>query len=157
MNNDYLCSSLIMENSNHLYLSMQSRDDKYFFFHLCDKLFFEKFTFHNKQSDFSQTHYFAVVWHSFKEVQPMASCLIKMKYTRVIFGLCCSLALTFSKIGLTNPGNLCYLNSVIQSLYHVEDFRQRILALKSVEDLPVANAMKNLFWELTVKAKGMSM
>ena len=87
----------------------------------------------------------------------MASCLIKMKYTRVIFGLCCSLALTFSKIGLTNPGNLCYLNSVIQSLYHVEDFRQRILALKSVEDLPVANAMKNLFWELTVKAKGMSM
>ena len=52
---------------------------------------------------------------------------------------------SLSKVGIQNLGNTCYLNSVIQNLYHAEDFRNQIIFNDSNDDSSSICALKNIF------------
>ena len=85
-------------------------------------------------------------------------CTGTIPYIRLIFlfGLFQCFIPSYSKVGLTNPGNICYINSVVQSLYNVEEFREGILRSNPSEDVTVASTLKKVFYDLKTKAKGKS-
>ncbi|KAH9577244.1 Peptidase C19 [Trypanosoma melophagium] len=50
--------------------------------------------------------------------------------------------------GLVNQGCTCYLNAVIQILYHLPSFRQTIYSVQNPEKYPITLALRNIFCQL---------
>lgn len=50
-------------------------------------------------------------------------------------------------IGIINEGNTCYMNSVIQSLFHIKHLRKAIYNIPSAEDSPIY-AIQKVFYSL---------
>lgn len=51
-------------------------------------------------------------------------------------------------VGLVNEGSTCYLNSVIQALFHLPSFRQTLYLMEHIERDPVISALRRLFAQL---------
>ncbi|KAG5494138.1 hypothetical protein JKF63_01973 [Porcisia hertigi] len=54
-------------------------------------------------------------------------------------------------VGIYNQGSTCYLNSVIQALYHLPVFRTQIFNLPDVEKGSVALALRDVFAQLEMR------
>ncbi|CBZ30521.1 cysteine peptidase, Clan CA, family C19,putative [Leishmania mexicana MHOM/GT/2001/U1103] len=54
-------------------------------------------------------------------------------------------------VGIYNQGSTCYLNSVIQALYHLPAFRTQIYNLPNVQKDSVALALRDVFAQLEVR------
>ncbi|CAJ1008001.1 putative Ubiquitin carboxyl-terminal hydrolase [Leishmania naiffi] len=54
-------------------------------------------------------------------------------------------------VGIYNQGSTCYLNSVIQALYHIPAFRRQIYNLPAVQEDSVALALRDVFAQLEVR------
>ncbi|EPY25815.1 cysteine peptidase, Clan CA, family C19 [Strigomonas culicis] len=55
-------------------------------------------------------------------------------------------------VGIINQGCTCYLNTVIQALFHLPSFRKEIFNLEVDEKNPVALALKNIFAQLAAQS-----
>lgn len=51
-------------------------------------------------------------------------------------------------VGLINEGATCYLNSLLQTLYHLPTFRKAVFKTKSTNKMVVA--LKQVFYEMMV-------
>ncbi|EAN95845.1 ubiquitin hydrolase, putative [Trypanosoma cruzi] len=51
-------------------------------------------------------------------------------------------------VGLVNQGSTCYLNSVIQALFHLPSFRQTLYFMAHPERDPIILALRNIFSQL---------
>ncbi|KAG5468872.1 hypothetical protein CUR178_01708 [Leishmania enriettii] len=54
-------------------------------------------------------------------------------------------------VGIYNQGSTCYLNSVIQALYHLPAFRREIYSLPNVQTDSVALALRDVFAQLEAR------
>lgn len=59
-------------------------------------------------------------------------------------------------VGIFNQGSTCYLNAVVQTLFHLPIFRAKIYNLKPTVDSPVATALRNLFVQLELGSKSIT-
>lgn len=51
---------------------------------------------------------------------------------------------------LRNQGQTCFLNVVLQALYHTNEFRNCVMKISEADDKPVALALQQLFRELQI-------
>ncbi|KAK7197093.1 ubiquitin hydrolase [Novymonas esmeraldas] len=59
-------------------------------------------------------------------------------------------------VGIYNQGSTCYLNSVIQALYHLPAFRTRIFNLPTVQQDSAALALRDVFAQLEVRNRNIT-
>lgn len=64
----------------------------------------------------------------------------------------------FGYVGMVNEGTTCYLNSLLQTLYHITAFRKAVYLLPTAEDetatIPVC--LQRVFYSLQVKSQAVS-
>jgi ubiquitin carboxyl-terminal hydrolase 7 len=56
-------------------------------------------------------------------------------------------------VGLLNHGATCYLNSVIQTLFHCEVFKKSILSVSDENSTPIIIELKKLFIAMTYTSR----
>lgn len=59
-----------------------------------------------------------------------------------------------ASIGLINHGATCYLNSILQCLYHCEEFRKAILSTNDANSSTIVTELKRLFVFMDHSTKG---
>ncbi|KPI88238.1 putative ubiquitin hydrolase putative cysteine peptidase Clan CA family C19 [Leptomonas seymouri] len=59
-------------------------------------------------------------------------------------------------VGIYNQGSTCYLNSVIQALYHLPAFRTEIFNLPNVESDAVSLALRDVFVQLELRNRNIT-
>ena len=53
-------------------------------------------------------------------------------------------------LGLVNPHNTCYINVLLQSLYHVWPFRKIIMSAKAADKMSALYMLQKVFAEMTL-------
>ncbi|KPA82536.1 putative ubiquitin hydrolase putativecysteine peptidase Clan CA family C19 [Leptomonas pyrrhocoris] len=59
-------------------------------------------------------------------------------------------------VGIYNQGSTCYLNSVIQALYHLPAFRTQVFNLPNVESDAVSLALREIFAQLELRNRNIT-
>jgi ubiquitin carboxyl-terminal hydrolase 7 len=59
-------------------------------------------------------------------------------------------------VGIFNQGSTCYLNSVIQALYHLPAFRTQVFNLPNVESDAVSLALRDIFAQLELRNRSIT-
>lgn len=57
-------------------------------------------------------------------------------------------------VGLINHGATCYLNSILQCLYHCEEFRKAIMSTNDENSSQIVTELKRLFVFMGYSTKG---